>query len=76
MIRVWTNKNRVKMEFKGTLTEQFEEMGYLMKEFANEALKIDEVDFLKMFIVAYEEAKADTEAEARAARLNKEEAER
>nr|DAH61977.1 MAG TPA: hypothetical protein [Caudoviricetes sp.] len=76
MIRVWTNKNRVKMEFKGTLTEQFEEMGYLMKEFANEALKIDEVDFLKMFIVAYEEAKADTEAEARAAQLNKEEAEK
>ena len=76
MIRVWTNKNRVKMEFKGTLTEQFNEMGYLMKEFANEALKIDEVDFLKMFIVAYEEAKADTEAEARAAQLNKEEAER
>lgn len=76
MIRVWTNKNRVKMEFKGTLTEQFEEMGYLMKEFANEALKIDEVDFLKMFIVAYEEAKADTEAEARAAQLNKKEAER
>nr|DAG27482.1 MAG TPA: hypothetical protein [Caudoviricetes sp.] len=76
MIRVWTNKNRVKMEFKGTLTEQFNEMGYLMKEFANEVLKIDEVDFLKMFIVAYEEAKADTEAEARAAQLNKEEAER
>lgn len=55
MIRVWTNKNRVKMEFKGTLTEQFEEMGYLMKEFANEALKIDEVEFLETFIKAYQE---------------------
>ena len=76
MIRVWINKNRVKMEFKGTLTEQFNEMGYLMKEFANEVLKIDEVDFLKMFIVAYEEAKADTEAEARAAQLNKKEEEK
>ena len=56
MIRVWTNKNRVQMEFKGTITEQINEMGYAMKEFANKSLKIDEVEFLKMFIVAYEEA--------------------
>lgn len=56
MIKVWTNKNRVLMEFKGTITEQINEMGYAMKEFANKSLKIDEVEFLKMFIVAYEEA--------------------
>lgn len=76
MIKVWTDKNRVLMEFKGTITEQINEMGYAMKEFANKSLKIDEVEFLKMFIVAYDEAKADTEAKERAAQLNKEEAER
>lgn len=76
MIKVWKDENNVSAEFNGLVKDLIDEMGYLMKEFANEALKIDEVDFLKMFIVAYEEAKADTEAEARAAQLNKEEAEK
>lgn len=59
MIKVWTDEERVSAEFNGTVKDLIDEMGYLMKKFANEALKIDEVDFCKMFIVAYQEAAKD-----------------
>lgn len=59
MIKVWTNEERVSAEFNGTVKDLIDEMGYLMKKFANEILKIDEVEFCKTFIVAYEKAAKD-----------------
>lgn len=55
MIKVWSDENRFSAEFNGSGKDLIDEMGYLMKKFANEVLKIDEVEFLKTFIKAYQE---------------------
>lgn len=55
MIKVWSDKNRISAEFNGAGKDLINEMGYLMKKFANEVLKIDEVEFLETFIQAYQE---------------------
>lgn len=55
MIKVWSDENRISAEFNGAGKDLIDEMGYLMKKFANEVLEIDEVEFLETFIKAYQE---------------------
>lgn len=59
MIKVWSDEKRISAEFNGTVKDLIDEMGYLMKKFANDVLKIDEVEFLQAFIVAYQETAKD-----------------
>lgn len=64
MIKVWSDENRISAEINGAGKDLIDEMGYLMKKFANELLKIDEVEFLETFIKAYQEAaKAEAQNE-------------
>ena len=55
MIKVWSDENRISVEFNGLGNDLIDEMGYLMKKFTNEVLKIDEVEFLETFVKAYQE---------------------
>ena len=55
MIKVWEDENNVSAEFNGLVKDLIDEMGYVIKKFANEVLKIDEVKILKTFIQVYQE---------------------
>ena len=57
-------KKRISVEFKGKGTDLVNEMEYVIKNFANEVLEIDVIDFLKAFIEIYQKnAKAEAQNE-------------
>ena len=64
MIKVWTDEKIISAEFKGKGTDLINEMGYVIKNFANEVLEIDVIDFLWAFIETYQKtAKAEASNE-------------